>query len=364
MGVFGAAIADRLAGEGFEVTLVERAEPGHEGAESGGESRLIRCAHGGDELYTASAWRARELWLELGEELMVRSGLVWLVRRDGGWEAESERVMREQGIPVERLTPEEGAELFPSLRTDDLEYLLLESEAGVMRAAAATRALAGRAARRGATVVRGEARPDGDAVLVDGRRLEADLVVWACGAWLAGLFPDLVDLRVTRQDVSFFEAPAEWALPGCPAWLDYDGAVYGLGPLDGHGMKVAIDEDGPPVDPDERPAEASEATERKAAEYLAHRFPALAGARLQRSSTCHYSLTADNGFILDRHPEHERVWLAGGGSGHGFKHGPAFADRAVAAMTGAAEPEPRFALGPRSAGRSLRTAGWQRGAAE
>jgi glycine/D-amino acid oxidase-like deaminating enzyme len=149
-----------------------------------------------------------------------------------------------------------------------------------------------------------------------------------------------------------------------PGFVDYDGAVYGCGPLDGYGVKVAIDEDGPPVDPDGRPAAAREATVGKASEYLAHRFPALGGAPLQRSKTCHYSISADMSFILDRHPEHEHVWLAGGGSGHGFKHGPALAERAVAAMTGAAPPEPRFALGPRSGGRSLRTAGWDPNARE
>jgi sarcosine oxidase len=361
-GVFGAAVADGLAGEGCAVTLVEQAEPGHEGAESGGETRLIRCAHGADQLYTRSARRARELWRELGDDLIVECGMAWLARREDGWEAESERAMRAQDIPVERLSPDRGADLFPSLRTDDLAFVLLEPEAGVLRAAVATRALAERAQRRGARLVRGEARPDGDAVSVDGRRMESDLVVWACGGWLPGLFPGLVDMRVTLQEVTFFEAPPEWA--GVPGYVDYDGAVYGVGPLDGHGLKLALDEDGPPVDPDARPDQARDVTIARAADYLAHRFPALAGAPLERAKTCHYSITADMGFICDRHPEHERVWLVGGGSGHGFKHGPAFAERAVAAMTGAAEPEPRFALGARSAGRSLRTAGWKRGAAE
>jgi glycine/D-amino acid oxidase-like deaminating enzyme len=357
--VFGAAIADRLAGEGVAVTLIERAAPGHEGAESGGESRLIRFSHGGDELYTRLAWRARELWLELDERLMAQSGLAWLARREGGWEAESERVLRAEGIPVERLSPDRGADLFPSLRTDDLAFVLLEPEAGVMRAAAATRALAARAQARGARLLRGEARPEGGAVVVNGERLEGDLVVWACGAWLRALFPGLIELRVTRQDVSFFEAPPEWSTPPRPAWVDYDGAAYGLGPLDGRGLKLAIDEDGPEVDPDQRPAEADPATTAKARDDLAHRFPSLAGAALAPSEVCHYSISADMGFICDRHPEHEHVWLVGGGSGHGFKHGPAFAERAVAAMSGAAQPEPRFALGPRSGGRSLRTAGWR-----
>jgi sarcosine oxidase len=364
-GVFGAAIADRLAGEGFEVTLVDRVEPGHAGAESGGESRLIRFAHGPDALYTRSAWRARTLWGELeadlGEELIVRCGVVWFARHEGGWEAEAEATLRAEGIPVEHLSPADGAALYPSLNVDDLAFLLHEPAAGVLRAAAGTRGLAERARRRGARVLRGEARPDGAAVLLDGERLEADLVVWACGAWLGSLFPRLVELRVTQQDVVFFDAPEAWSAPGVPGYADYDGAGYGCGRLDGHGMKVGLDFDGPPVDPDARPEEIAPDSERVAREYAALRFPALADAPVERSKVCHYSMTVDMGFLVDRHPEHERVWLVGGGSGHGFKHGPALAEHAVGVMTGAADPEPRFAIGPRAAGRSLRTAGWSGG---
>jgi glycine/D-amino acid oxidase-like deaminating enzyme len=302
------------------------------------------------------------MWLELGEEvgeeLLVPCGVAWFARRPDGWEAESERVLRREGIPVERLTPRSGRKLFPSLHAGDLAFVLHEPEAGVLRASAATRALGERAVRRGARLERGEVRPAGDAVEVDGRRLEADLVVWACGAWLASLFPGLVELRVTRQDVLFFEAPAEWSTPPLPGYVDYDGAAHGLGLLDGHGMKVARDVDGPPVDPNRRPEHASGDSVRSCAGYLAYRFPALAGAVVERSKVCHYSTTGDAGFVFDRHPEHERVWLAGGGSGHGFKHGPALAEHAVAVMTGAAEPERRFALGSRVPGRSLRTAGW------
>ena len=108
-GTFGASLADRLAGEGWEVTLVDRFGPGHARAESGGETRLLRCSHGDDVLYTRLARRARELWLELGGGVFVESGVAWLVRREDGWEAESERVLRAEGIPVERMAPEDGA---------------------------------------------------------------------------------------------------------------------------------------------------------------------------------------------------------------------------------------------------------------
>ena len=149
-------------------------------------------------------------------------------------------------MPCERVDP---APLFPSFAGDDLAFALLEPEAGVLRARDATRALAADAAARGARLVAARARPDGAAVVLDdGTRLEADRVAWACGAWLPRLFGDLVRLRVTQQDVFFLGAGAAWATPGVPGWVDYDGAAYGLGDLDGRGVKVAPDVEGPEVD--------------------------------------------------------------------------------------------------------------------
>ena len=117
-GVFGGSLALRLVSSGWEVTLVEQYPPGHVRAASGGESRLIRCSHGSAAWYTRSARRALELWRELerdsGTELFVPSGVAWFFRESAGWGAESERVLREEGVPVERLAPDEGARLFPS----------------------------------------------------------------------------------------------------------------------------------------------------------------------------------------------------------------------------------------------------------
>jgi glycine/D-amino acid oxidase-like deaminating enzyme len=359
-GVLGASLADRLAGEGWDVLLVERDEPGHPRAESGGESRLIRCSHGSDSWHARSAWRARELWLELerdtGEELLVESGLVWFARRPDGWEADSERVLRAEGVPVERLSPHEARALFPSVATEDLEFVLYEPEAGVLRARRATRALVRRALTRGARLERGEATPAGAAAALGDRRLEADVLIWACGAWLRGLFPELLELRLTQQDLFFFDAPPEWTTPPLPGFVDYDGAAYGLGALDDDGMKVAPDVEGPSFDPDAWPRAPSSENERRARDYLSLRFPALAGTPIRSASVCQYSLTPDTHFVAAPHPEHPSVWLLGGGSGHAFKHGPALAERMLRWL-GGEEPEPRLGLGPRPRARGLRTAG-------
>jgi sarcosine oxidase len=357
-GVFGGSLALRLVSSGWEVTLVEQYPPGHVRAASGGESRLIRFSHGENGWYTRSARRSLDLWRELeqetGTELFVPSGVVWFFTGAHDWGLESERVLKEQRIPVERLTPDEGARLFPSFDGRGLESILLEPDAGVLRARDATRVISELAVERGARFVNGTASPDGDAVLVDGQRLEAERIVWAGGAWLAGLFPELVDLRVTRQDVYFFGAPAGWQAPSVPGWVDFDGGIYGVGELDGRGFKASPDREGPPFDPDAGERVASEEKEREAREYLAVRFPALAGAPLVGTRSCPYSLTGDTNFLIAPHPEHGHVWLLGGGSGHGFKHGPALAEYVERLLEDAEEPDPMFGLGARSPGGGLR----------
>jgi sarcosine oxidase len=348
-GIFGASLSYRLARDGWDVTLYERHEPGHSGAASGGESRLIRYAHGNDGWYTRSAWRARELWRELeaetGRDLLVECGLAWFAQAEDGWEALSEGRLREAGVPVERLAPEAGRELFPSFKPGDLAFILWEPNAGVLRAAEATRATVEAAERAGVRVVREVGVPGS---------VRGDVVVWACGAWL----PELVDLpiRVTKQDTLYFRGEA-WDSPPVPAWVDYDAAIYGHGALDGLGVKVAPDQEGPPFEPETGERSVSAETEPAARAYLGRRFPALRDAPLTHGVVCQYALTTDTKFVLAPYPGREGEWILGGGSGHGFKHGPALAEYAARIVTGAEAPDERFGLGPRRRGPSLRTAG-------
>jgi len=357
-GCFGSSLAWTLARRGVEVTLVDQFAPGDPRATSGGESRLIRSSHGADADYTRMSRRARELWRQLeaesGESVLLEHGIAWFAHREDGWEAESERVMRDQGIPCERV---DGAELYPSFRGEDLVFTLLEPEAGVLRAAHGVRALASQAVAHGARLERGRAVPgDGTTVVLDdGRRLEADVTVWACGGWLASLFPGLVNLRVTRQDLLFFDGGPAWR--GVPGFVDYDLAMYGTGDVDELGVKLAPDAEGPELSPDADLPAIDPANEAVAREYAARRFPALATAPLAGSKTCRYELTADSQLVVGPHPEQPGVWLLGGGSGHGFKHGPALAERVAAALEGTGELPGAWCVGERVPGRSLRTAG-------
>ena len=361
-GAFGSSLAWWLARAGTQVTLVDQFEPGDPRTTSGGESRLIRCGHGPDAGYTASARRARTLWRQLeaacGEQLLIECGVTWFAHHDDGWEARTIATFEEQRIPHERLAPEDGARLFPSWSPTGLAFLLHEPEAGVLRAQRAVRALARQAQVHGARLLRGVARPAGAAArLDDGRVLEADVVVWACGAWLGRLFGEHVAIRSTRQELFFFDGGPAWAAPGVSAFVDFEQAIYGTRDIDGLGVKAAPDFDGPALDPDAALPPASAAGEAIARRFLGERFPALAQAPLRGSKCCRYELSPDAHFVAAPLPEQPSVWLLGGGSGHGFKHGPALAEQVAAALAGTAPLPAHFGLADRCGGSLLRTAG-------
>ena len=305
------------------------------------------------------ARRSRTLWKRLEKESGVRllseRGVQWFAHDEHGWESDSMRVLKGLGIPCEQLSVEVAARQYPTFKGDDLAWVLHEPEAGVLRAQRAVQTLAAQAVERGAQLIRGRATPDGGRVVVDGDTLEADRVVWSSGGWLAGLFPDVVQLRVTQQELFFFEGGPNWERS--PGWIDYDRAVYGTGDMDHLGVKVAWDQEGPALDPDAPLPEVSPQIERLTRGYVHDRFPALADAPLVGTKTCRYEISPDSHFIAGPHPEHAHVWIVGGGSGHGFKHGPAMAERITRAWHEDVALPPHFAVGLRERGASFRTAG-------
>jgi glycine/D-amino acid oxidase-like deaminating enzyme len=344
-GVFGASTARELARRGWDVRLVEQYAPGNARSASGGDTRLLRFSHGDADWYTLLARRALELWRELeaetGVQLFEPVGIAWFDTGEGDFTQRSEATLRRLGVACERLTPEESRRLYPSLAIDDLRSTLYEPEAGVLYARTATRLLA-----RGVRVETAWAAPADPP--------QADVVVWACGPWLQRLFPALVEQRVTRRDVFFVGVDGSWS--SRPGFCDYAGPYYGHGELGGFGFEIAWDGPGADVDPDTLERLPEPESERLARDYLARRFPALARAPLVGARVCQYDLTTDTHFLFDRHPEHDGWWLLGGGSGHGFKHGPALAEYVADCVEGRRGPEPFHALGPREGHAGLRTA--------
>ena len=366
-GVFGAWTALWLRRRGASVTLVDRYGAGNSLASSGGESRATRSAHGPDRFYPG--WQRRSLtqWLELDPHLFVETGVLWLARRDDGFEAASADSLDALGIPAERLSVADLGDRWPQLRTDGLAFGLHEPEAGVLLARRAVAAVAAAVAAEGGETVIGIAGVDAERVTLDGRPVASDAVVFAAGPWLPTLLGPVPDMEigVPRQEIVFFATPpgdSRFDAGSLPTWVDYDAGFYGMPSIEGRGFKVAPDWPGPQVDPDRQDRRISDERVDASRAYLRERFPALEHQPVSEGRVCQYEVTADTHFIIDRHPSMPNGWIVGGGSGHGFKHGPAVGEYASALVLGIdpgdlAPPDDRFELRPRSAGVGMRTGG-------
>ncbi len=360
MGAWTALAARRL---GVTTTLIDAFGAGNSRATSGDESRIIRSSHGDDGLYASWSRRAREAWLafgdEVGESFLVPTGALWLAHRAEGFEAASEATLRQLGIPVERLSAGEIVERWPAMATDDLAFAIHEPEAGLLLARRGVAAVARRFGELGGRFELAWAQPGAsrgsrllDVALADGRHVDGDQFVFAGGPWLPRLFPDLLGdmIRVTKQDVVFVGPEAgdgRFDAERLPCWVDYDAAFYGLPAVEGRGMKLAPDRYGPIFDPSHGERIVDPESVRLARRYLARRFPDLADAPVIETRVCQYETTPDTHFILDRHPDFDNVWIAGGGSGHAFKHGPVIGEYLVSRILSPTVPseDERFGLG-------------------
>ena len=297
-GVMGAwtALAARRAG--LSVTLVDAWAPGHSRGTSSDESRISRAAHGPDLGYLRSSRAALEAWkaleIERGVRLFIEAGALWLAHREDGFEAASLAALRAEGVPVERVAPDEIEARWPGVSAEDVSFGVFEPEAGVLLARRAALATVDAFLEAGGTFELAAVRPgravDGrmtDVVTGDGRQLSAGNYVFACGPWLPGLFPDVLGnvIGVTRQEVVYLGPPAgddRFSTDRMPAWVDYDAAFYGIPAVDGRGFKVGPDSYGPPFDPTDGDRRSDPATVAHVRAYVARRFPGLAGCRSSR----------------------------------------------------------------------------------
>lgn len=389
-GVFGAWTAWHLLRQRKRVLLLDAWGAANSRASSGGESRLTRTIYGADGIYTRMATESLADWRWLsaraGLPVLHATGVLMFFPQHESFAEQSLAVHRELGLPLEVLARAELERRYPQMSWDGVEFGLYEADYGVLMARRAVQTLvaefvdAGGEYRVGAVagpgapgapaapavgaraglcaeVAGGEAAAAAGDVLASvrtssGERITAQQFVFACGPWLPKLFPDLLATRIfpTRQEVFFFAPPAgddRYGARHLPGWAEFTAGdmYYGMPDLENRGFKIANDTHGAAFDPDTGERRASREGEADVRRYLASRFPALAQQPLVETRVCQYENSANGDFLIDRHPHFENVWLVGGGSGHGFKHGPAVGRYAAQLVTGQpAAVEPRFSL--------------------
>jgi sarcosine oxidase len=365
-GVFGSWTAYVLQKSGASVLLVDSYGPANARASSGGESRIIRMGYGADEIYTRWALNALPKWKELfGQagrpELFQPTGVLWVAHEGEQYARDTVATLDKVGCRFEKLSLGQLLERHTAMSFETDCWGIFEPDSGVLMARRAVQAVVDEAEKRGASFESAFVR----APIAHGRRVReittrsghaysAATFVFACGPWLEKTFPDVLGGRifVSRQEVFFFGVPPgdkRFQPPATPTWLNVGDEFYGMPDLENRGLKIAHDRHGPAADPDTQSRVSSPEALAAAREYLARRFPLLRDAPVVETRVCQYENTSSGDFLIDRHPHMENVWLVGGGSGHGFKHGPSVGEYVAARVTQDDGVEARFSLATKQA---------------
>ena len=334
-GAFGGWTALYLREMGHSVTLIDQYGPGNSRATSGGESRQIRAVYGDREIYTKwvlqafDRWQAREA--EWGKKLFYRTGQLSMATAWTKEMTETRKVFDRLGVKYDVLTHDDLARQYPQFNARDIEVVMSTPSTGVLKAREGCVAVAQAFEKKGGRFVTAKvelgARAGGalqDVALSTGRRVSAQTFVFACGPWLPKVFPAVMKnkLATPRRAVFFYGTPPgdhRFTYPNFPTW-SVDNA-YGFPCIEGRGFKVVPTFERQLVDPDTQEHALTADELRQGRAFADKWFPALAQQPLVDSRICQRDDSVDDHFIVQPHPELANVWLVGGGSGHGYKHG-------------------------------------------
>ena len=323
----------QLAQRGVKTLLIDAFDPPHTEGSHHGEPRLIRHAYSGDPTYIDMALRASVLWKEAeeqsGTKLFVPSGVVNLA--DQAVYSFDDRLLEadRRKVRVERLNAEEIRKRWPMLTLPDSFEAMYEPDAGYLyseRCVTAYRQLAlahGAELLTNTPVLHVTAREGSITVHTKHGDYHAATGILSAGAWFKSFDPFIsLPIQAVRKVVGWFESQPAFQAGSFPGFTlgTKEGGYYGFPSIGGAGLKIGRHDKGLDWKPGDKllPFGSEEADEADLRLVLEAYMPGAAG-KLLKGTVCKYEHSPDEDFIIDKHPLHPNVLLAGGFSGHGFK---------------------------------------------
>ena len=381
-GAWGAFTAWNLRKAGNRVTIIDQLGPANSRSTSGDETRGIRSSYGDrtltPELWTDWARKSIEHWRNFdaehakrfGTRFFFTTGDVILREKAEAFTTRTQELWTAQGVKFEVLSTDDAIKRWPQIRSDGNSVVLYEPDAGVARARSSVQATIALARDAGAQFQIGRVTPgpiqngnmDG-ITLVDGTRLTADAYVFCCGPWLEKIFPDTLrnKTRVPLGHVCYFGTPIgddRFTNPNIPSWNVPGVTGWAALPVDNRGFRVrgalaapapprtaGADDTPPPPppqstpdprqqDPDQSTRWSNEERIDGSRRVLQKYFPALADAPLLETRSCHYEISVNSNFIVDRVPGAANAWIAGMGQAEGFKFSIVLGEYIASRVTG------------------------------
>jgi sarcosine oxidase len=333
-GGVGSAALFHLARRGLRVLGIDRFPDGHDRGSSHGDTRIIRQAYFEHPDYVPLLLRAYELWAELEQrtrqKLLHEVGLLQVGPSDGVVIPGVLASAQQHGLSVEQLNDTEVSRRFPGFRAPQHYVGLLEKQAGYLLVERCVLAHLEEAKKLGAEQIIGESAQawrssgSGFELQTDRATYRAQRLIVTPGAWAPELLASLgVPFQVRRKQVFWLgpASPHHQAGHGCPTFLfELPGHIfYGFPALDAQGLKVAEHSGGEVVSDPLHDARVLDSANLELVQNFVSEFLPGMGHSLQKRSVCFYTMTPDEHFVVDRHPEQPSVVFAAGLSGHGFK---------------------------------------------
>lgn len=344
-GNFGVWTALNLQRGGMRVTLLDQYGPGNSRSTSGGETRGVRSSYGDRPQglqWGRWAVRSRQLWQEWDEEhtdellprLFYETGDVIMRDEMTPFMEQCMENWDVMGHEYEILTPDEIRYRWPVMHTPGIAAAIYEPSAGVVRARRAIESVAQVFVQEGgdiriarASMGDADGRTLSNLHLENGDRLEAGLFVIAVGPWFAKFLPELMGRRYSSRTlghVYYFATPPgdeSFRHPNLPSYNVPGVTGWPALPSDSRGFRIRTG-GSQGEDPDTSIRTIPPEAHQRPRDVLAKYFPALADNPINETRACHYSSTVSRNFLIDRHPDYDNTWLAGGGSAESFKQGP------------------------------------------
>lgn len=351
-GAFGGWSALYLLRAGYKVTLVDTWGAGNSRSSSGDETRVIRSTYGNNEFYFDLNVRAFTLWKEnqtqWKKQLFFNTGVIWFCYDEKcPLVDDSIPFAKKHQMEYEYLSLDALQKKYPMVHTNNLTHAWFDPYGGYLKARESAQAVLEAFVKEGGNFVQSYATPGEikasqlDSIkLSDGSTIKSDAYLFACGPWLGQLFPEVLGniITCTKQEVFYFGVPKEQAqqFDQMPAWIDVDGKdfYYGIPSNANRGFKIGVDLRGEKFDPTTGERISNPQVLADARKFIEMRFPWLKGAPVVENRVCPYENSPDGNFIFEGHPDASNLWFLGGGSGHGFKHGPALGELVAKGFVG------------------------------
>ncbi len=339
-GVMGGATAYYLAKNGERVLLLEQFEFGHIWGSSHGDSRIIRYSYN-EPRYIGLARSAYHLWsqveAEIGEQLLIKTGGIDFGKQDEKTLLDTLHSVQMANISHEWLGADEANERFPQFHFDDDMCVLYQADSGMLKADACLQAHLRLAGKYGATLVEKspvtkiDIHPDSVTVHTTNNQYTSARLVVTAGAWTKRLLGEIgmnVPLQPLRCQVAYFnpqnDDPMRYDSSQMPVYIwhrnqNINEAMYGLPSLNGSGVKAAFHTGQKINHPSEVDYTAHESGVMAIRQTLQPYLPRVMAGDLLVTYICLYTMTPDEDFIIDHHPQHKHVVIGAGFSGHGFK---------------------------------------------